>query len=217
MSEPPTAPRCGLWKKVRKRATLLQKSLLASEAKNRELLARESASEEKLAEAIATAEELRERLSTADADKEKLARLQRESDLKLLDALREVYRLGNAPVEVASKGELAGDGTPEDGGRPAAETGSSTASPSELEARNLFGARDLHIVDVYDVTGDGKTKRTYGRVYYVEKKLLVFYAFDLQNRKIHKRGAFQAWGYREANIGKPLGLGLFTIADSAMG
>jgi hypothetical protein len=28
-----------------------------------------------------------------------------------------------------------------------------------------------------------KTKRTYGRVYYVEKKLLVFYAFDLQKRQ----------------------------------
>src|SRR5260370_13701561 len=83
------------------------------------------------------------------------------------------------------------------------------------EARNLFGARDLHIVDVYDVTGDGKTKRTYGRVYYVEKKLLVFYAFDLQNRQNHKLGAFQAWGYREANLGKPLDLGLFAVDDKS--
>jgi hypothetical protein len=82
------------------------------------------------------------------------------------------------------------------------------------EARNLFGARDLHIVDVYDVTGDGKTKRTYGRVYYVEKKLHVFYAFDLQNRQNHKRGVFQAWGYREANLGKPQSLGHFTIDDN---
>jgi hypothetical protein len=71
-------------------------------------------------------------------------------------------------------------------------------------------------VDVYDVKGDGKTKRTYGRVYYVEKRLLVFYAFDLQNRQNHKRAVFQAWGYREANVGKPLNLGLFAIDDSAV-
>jgi len=34
-----------------------------------------------------------------------------------------------------------------------------------LEGTSLFGARNLHIVDVYDVDGEGRTKRTYGRVY----------------------------------------------------
>jgi len=54
---------------------------------------------------------------------------------------------------------------------------------------------------------------TYGRVYYVEKRLLVFYAFDLQNRQNHKRAVFQAWGYREANAGTlNLGLSRWTIA-----
>src|SRR5437867_2251482 len=43
------------------------------------------------------------------------------------------------------------------------------------EAKELFGARDLHIVDVYDVDVRGNTRRSYGRVYYVEKKLLIFY------------------------------------------
>jgi hypothetical protein len=98
--------------------------------------------------------------------------------------------------------------------QPSSESSAPTTSPSEIEARNLFGARDLYIVDVYDVAGDGQAKRTYGRVYYVEKKLLVFYAFDLQNPQNHKRGAFQAWGYRKANVEKPLDLGLFTIDDS---
>lgn len=50
---------------------------------------------------------------------------------------------------------------------------------AHAEAEQILGARDLHIVDVYDVDSHGKTKRTYGRIYYVEKKLLVFYAFDL--------------------------------------
>jgi hypothetical protein len=84
------------------------------------------------------------------------------------------------------------------------------------DARQLFGARDLHIVDVYDVDTNGKTKRTYGRVYYVEKKLLVFYAFDLQYKRNNREAAaFQAWGYREAGERKPENLGLFRLDDAA--
>jgi hypothetical protein len=83
---------------------------------------------------------------------------------------------------------------------------------NDADAKELFGARDLHIVDVFDVDTDGRTRRTYGRVYYVEKKLLIFYAFDLQDKK-HNRAAagFQAWGYREANQNKPESLGLFNL------
>ena len=88
---------------------------------------------------------------------------------------------------------------------------------TNADAKELFGARDLHIVDVYDVDSNGKTRRTYGRVYYVEKKLLIFYAFDLQDKK-HNRAAagFQAWGYREANEAKPESLGLFTLDDASL-
>jgi hypothetical protein len=193
----------------------LEKSLAGSEAKNEELREREKASEEKLVGAIAAAEQLRQQLAMNDSDRERLARLQRDSDAKLHEALAELYQARQANAQLAAKGEAREDATLEADIQPGSEGGRGTASPSEGEARNLFGARDLHIVDVYDVTGDGKTKRTYGRVYYVEKKLLVFYAFDLQNRQNHKLGAFQAWGYREANLGKPLNLGLFTVDDKS--
>jgi hypothetical protein len=87
---------------------------------------------------------------------------------------------------------------------------------ADADAKQLFGARDLHIVDVYDVAANGKTKRTYGRVYYVEKKLLIFYAFDLEDKKRNREAAgFQAWGYREASESKPENLGLFRLDDSA--
>ena len=193
----------------------LEKSLAGSEAKNEDLRAREKASEEKLVGAIATAEQLRQQLAMNDSDRERLGRLQRDSDAKLHEALAELYQARQANAQVAAKGETREDTTLEANAQPPSEGGAPTPSPSEGEARNLFGARDLHIVDVYDVTGDGQTKRTYGRVYYVEKKLLVFYAFDLQNRQNHKLGAFQAWGYREANLGKPLDLGLFTVDDKS--
>ncbi len=85
---------------------------------------------------------------------------------------------------------------------------------SDPEAKELFGARDLHIVDVYDVDSSGKTRRTYGRVYYVEKKLLIFYAFDLEGKKRNRAAAgFQAWGYRQPDSGQPENLGLFQVDD----
>lgn len=86
----------------------------------------------------------------------------------------------------------------------------------DAEAKELFGARDLHIVDVYDVDVKGNTRRSYGRVYYVEKKLLIFYAFDLQDKK-HNRAAagFQAWGYRQPSDGRPESLGLFDVDDAS--
>src|SRR6266481_1303160 len=87
----------------------------------------------------------------------------------------------------------------------------------DAEAKGLFGARDLHIVDVYDVEGNGKTRRTFGRVYYVEKKLLVFYAFDLKDKRHNRTAAgFQAWGYREASTSKPANLGLFYVDDASL-
>jgi hypothetical protein len=86
----------------------------------------------------------------------------------------------------------------------------------DAEAKALFGARDLHIVDVYDVDIKGNTRRSYGRVYYVEKKLLIFYAFDLQDKKHNRAPAgFQAWGFRQPSDGKPESLGLFDVDDSS--
>jgi len=86
----------------------------------------------------------------------------------------------------------------------------------DVEAKQLFGARDLHIVDVYDVDIKGATRRSFGRVYYAEKKLLIFYAFDLQDKK-HNRAAagFQAWGYRQPSDGTPESLGMFDVDDAS--
>jgi anti-sigma factor RsiW len=87
----------------------------------------------------------------------------------------------------------------------------------EAEAKELLGARDLHIVDVYDVGADGQTRRTYGRVYYVEKRLLVFYAFDLQDKPRNRAAvSFQAWGYQEAGDRRPESLGLFHLDDASL-
>lgn len=94
----------------------------------------------------------------------------------------------------------------------------STVPPiQDGDAKDLFGARDLHIVDVYDVDSMGRTKRGFGRVYFVEKKLLLFYAFDLQDKQ-HQRSAsgFQAWGYRQGSEGRLQNLGLFLMDDPSL-
>jgi len=100
---------------------------------------------------------------------------------------------------------------------PSVETSNAKPMVTDAEARELFGARDLHIVDVYDVDRSGKTKRTYGRVYYVDRRLLLFYAFDLGDKKADRTlASFQAWGYREPNSSKAENLGLFRVDDASL-
>jgi anti-sigma factor ChrR (cupin superfamily) len=191
----------------------LEKSLALVQAKNKELLDQQMDGDERLKSAIASIEQLKQQLAINQSDRDRLAKLEQDSERKLHAALAELDDTRQRNLQLAERNEAQEDATLE----PNAQNRAAAVSTSEAEARNLFGARDLHIVDVYDVAGDGQTKRTYGRVYYVEKKLLVFYAFDLDNHQDHKLGSFQAWGYREANVGKPLSLGLFTIDDSPAG
>ena len=84
---------------------------------------------------------------------------------------------------------------------------STSASLRDSEARELLGARDLHIMDVYDTDRNGKRSRTFGRIYYVNNKLLLFYAFDLSDREKRRPIAFQAWGYQQPDSNEPESLG----------
>ncbi len=82
------------------------------------------------------------------------------------------------------------------------------------DVRKLMGARNLHIIDVHDVDGVGKSAKSFGRVFYSEGESLVFYAFDLPNGKLTPaKYSFQAWGQREAKAGAPRDLGTFRVDD----
>ena len=66
---------------------------------------------------------------------------------------------------------------------------------------DLMGARSLHIIDVHDADGSGKNRRSFGRVFYTEGKSLIFYAFDLDEKKVaNAKFTFEAWGER---LGQP--------------
>jgi hypothetical protein len=66
---------------------------------------------------------------------------------------------------------------------------------------DLMGARNLHIIDVHDADGSGNDRKSFGRVFYTEGKSLIFYAFDLDDRKVENaKYTFEAWGER---LGQP--------------
>jgi hypothetical protein len=59
--------------------------------------------------------------------------------------------------------------------------------------QSILAARNLHIIDVYDADGSGKRRKSFGRLFYEEGKLLVFYAYDLSDAN-HPAPHFYAWG-----------------------
>jgi DNA repair exonuclease SbcCD ATPase subunit len=85
----------------------------------------------------------------------------------------------------------------------------------DRDIRELMGARELYIAEVYDVAKDGQTKKPYGRVFYTRGKSLVFYAYDLDQQNGLKRAStFQAWGSRGTDKQQAKSLGVF-YEDSA--
>lgn len=80
----------------------------------------------------------------------------------------------------------------------------------DRDIRDLMGARDLYIAEVYDVGRDGATQKPFGRIFYTKGKSLIFYAYDLdQQSGIRAARSFQAWGRRGADMQQALNLGVF--------
>jgi hypothetical protein len=83
----------------------------------------------------------------------------------------------------------------------------------DREIRDLIGARDLYIADIYDVAQNGKTAKPFGRIFYTKDKSLVFYGYDLDKQTGLKQSvAFQAWGSGDDK--QNVSLGLFYQDDS---
>jgi hypothetical protein len=82
------------------------------------------------------------------------------------------------------------------------------------DIRNLMGARDLYIGEIYDVAKSGKTQKPFGRVFYTQGKSLVFYAYDLdQQPGVKLASTFQAWGRRGVDQQHAVSLGIFYQDD----
>ena len=81
------------------------------------------------------------------------------------------------------------------------------------DVRELMGARNLHMIDVADLDGHGKPRKSFGRVFYTEGKSLIFYAFDLSQKGSASKVAFQAWGQRPGGSREVRNLGIFHVDD----
>ncbi|HWY54129.1 MAG TPA: hypothetical protein VNZ03_06675 [Terriglobales bacterium] len=86
------------------------------------------------------------------------------------------------------------------------------------DVRDLVVARNLHIIDVHDRDGNGKSQRAFGRIFYTEGKSLIFYAYDLGDpRKVDAKVSFYVWGGR-LGAEKPIkSLGVFHNDDASDG
>jgi hypothetical protein len=85
----------------------------------------------------------------------------------------------------------------------------------DRDIRNLIGARNLYIAEIYDVGQSGDTQKPFGRVFYTKDKSLIFYGYDLdQQPGVKKAGAFQAWGGRGADRQHAVSLGLLYKDDA---
>jgi uncharacterized membrane protein len=87
----------------------------------------------------------------------------------------------------------------------------------DRDIRNLIGARDLYIAEIYDVAKTGDTQKPFGRVFYTKDKSLIFYGYDLdQQQGIKNVSTFQAWGRRGADQEHDVSLGLLYQDDANM-
>ena len=86
----------------------------------------------------------------------------------------------------------------------------------DRDIRELMGARDLYVVEVYDVAGSGKTNKPYGRMFYTKDKSVVFYAYDLDRQPgVKNASTFQAWGRRGSDWKQALSLGIFYVDNAS--
>ena len=86
----------------------------------------------------------------------------------------------------------------------------------DRDIRDLMGARDLYVAEVFDVERTGETNKPYGRVFYTKGKSLIFYAYDLDRQAgVKNASTFQAWGRRGPDWQQALSLGIFYVDNAS--
>lgn len=83
----------------------------------------------------------------------------------------------------------------------------------DRDIRDLMGARNLIIEDIYDVGEDGRKQKPVGRIFYTKDKRLLFYGYELdKQRSLKQNVVFQAWGNNQS--GTNVNLGVFYRDDA---
>lgn len=191
----------------------LHQELLAAEAHSAELAASKDSSEDQLRAASQRQESLSAQLRDAEEAYQRL-----QAELTTLRAERDKAVLRAASLESSFQSKVAEIATlNRDRDRRLKDDEEYLASDRDI--REMMGARQLYIADVFDVDSSSRTKKPYGRVFYAKGKSLLFYAFDL-DRQLGEKNAktFQAWGERETPQGeptRPTSLGILYLDNEA--
>lgn len=177
---------------VRNTEERVEQSLQNSQDKKQQVVEERSDLLQKLASAQASLQKTQQELDSLQRE-----RSQDEARAASLEAqIRDVHsQLRDREQQVGKQGELLAH---------------------DRDIRELMGARELYIAEVYDVARDGQTQKPYGRVFYTKGKSLVFYAYDLdEHGGVQKTPAFQVWGRRGADQQQALNLGIFYEDNTA--
>jgi len=165
--------------------TRVENDLRAGEATRQDLIQQRTGLTQKLAAAQISSQALQEKLdSLAQQSSQDAARAQ-ASEAKVNELTRLLH---DREAALDQKDELLAH---------------------DRDIRELMGARDLYVAEVYNVVRKG-TQKPYGRVFYTKGKSLIFYAYDLdQQNGVKNATTFQAWGRRGPDRRQALNLGVF--------
>jgi hypothetical protein len=144
--------------------------------------------------------ELKQKFDAAQASSQAL---QQKLDVLSKESSDDQVRVGQLTAEVKQLTQALND-------RDATLDQKDELLAKDRDIRELMGARDLYVAEVYDVARTGETQKPYGRVFYTKGKSLIFYAYDLdQETEFKNASAFQAWGRRGPDRTQALSLGIF--------
>jgi len=191
----------------------------SQEALEQRLAASESERTKALADAQALRQDIAALQSSRDQDANQIAQLKGHAEQDQaatavaqaqLRSLKESENAKTADLAATElqlrevEGKLADQRTAAEREQALAEVSSSS------EMRDVIASRNLHIIDVADVTNNG-VQKPFGRIFYTERKSLIFYAYDLAGAKGTK--TFYAWGHREGDPNTTLALGSLRLDD----
>ena len=161
-------------------------ALRSAEAGRQELIQKRTDAEQKFAAAQLSAQALQKKLDSIAEQSSQDAKRAAASDAKV-DELTNLLSRRDATVDQQQE-LLAHD----------------------RDIRELMGARDLYVAEVYDVARTGATQKPYGRVFYTKGKSLIFYAYDLDQQTVARNAnTFQVWGRHGPDREPPFPLGIF--------
>jgi hypothetical protein len=86
------------------------------------------------------------------------------------------------------------------------------------EIRELMMARNFRMMDVQDFEAVSRqaSRQPVGRIFYIEGKSLLFYAYDLKNQKRSlDKSCFQVWGQKNSRPNQVASLGILALDDES--